>query len=425
MNATQQPPFVSLEPELGIRANPGAPVLVATDGRPQSDGALVVGRLLAGDPAAMRVVTVVKPMPLVPEAQIAMTPAMLDALHTEARREVDAQMERTWSETRPYQVEDGEPSLAIASHAHQCAASMIVCGLGRHRVADRVFGDETALRLMRVADVPVFAAASGLTHAPRRIVVALDFSDTSLRAARLAVEMASTNATVYLVHVAPRDTALYDWQSWGMTYKHDAGTALSRARDVLHAPKDAVVQQVLLQGDAATELLAFATSVNADLIATGSHGRGFVARMLIGSVTTRIVRCSTCSVLTVPRSAVPALARALTDIPVAIPLRQADWIMELQGFTTRNVRRRATLEVDDTDIDAQAQLFDYPLLGAAYDPVDCRVELMFGDDVAGGRHLSRGIGGVTSIQLLTDARGKDLALRVAHGAGLTLLTFTS
>src|SRR6185312_10782818 len=107
--------------------------------------------------------------------------------------------------------------------------------------------------------------------------------------------------------------SLYDWKGWGTTYKQDAGDALQKTREQLHIPAGMIVQKVLLQGDPATELLAFATSVNADLIATGSHGHGFVARMLIGSVTTRIVRCSTCSVLTVPHAAVMTRARTIGE----------------------------------------------------------------------------------------------------------------
>ena len=109
----------------------------------------------------------------------------------------------------------------------------------------------------------------------------------------------------------------------------------------------------------------------------------------------------------------------------ASALAQENWANQLAEFTRRNEGRRGTLEVDDPELDGQAQLFDYPLLGAAYDPHDERVELMFGAGTAGGRHLTRTIGGVTSIMVLRDEMQRDLAIRIAHGAGLTLLTFTS
>ena len=72
----------------------------------------------------------------------------------------------------------------------------------------------------------MLAVASGLTHAPARIVVAVDFSETSFRAARLALEVASPNATVYLAHVGPRDSCCHEWNGWGSTYKDDVGDAL-------------------------------------------------------------------------------------------------------------------------------------------------------------------------------------------------------
>ena len=185
-----------------------------------------------------------------------------------------------------------------------------------------------------------------------------------------------------------------------------------------------LVQRVLLHGDPATELLAFAAGVHADLIATGSHGYGFVARMLVGSVTTRILRCATRSVLTVPHLAAMTRARTSAEPPVRSALARPTWAMELDAFSKRNMGRRGVLEVDDPEIGAQAQENDYPFLGAAFDQHDQRVELMFGKLGDVRRHLTRGIGGATGIDVRKDDRGRDLALRVVHGAGQTLLTFS-
>jgi nucleotide-binding universal stress UspA family protein len=415
----------SAMPELGIRANHASPVIIATDGRAQSDSALVVGRMLAEAPEALRLVTVLKTMPIIPDVPMAVSADLAETRRDEVRRELLTQMTRTWDDHYDIETYDGDPATVIARLAHRVGATMIVCGLGRHRVADRVFGDETALRLIRLADVPVFAAANGLLRAPRHIVVAVDFSETSLRAARLAIDVAASNATIYLAHVAPRDSSLYDWKGWGATYKQDAGEALQKVREQLRVPRDMTMQKVLLQGDPATELLAFASSVNSDLIATGSHGHGFVARMLIGSVTTRVVRCSTCSVLTVPHTAVMSRARMTVEPPVVTTVPAADWAAELDEFTRRNIGRRGILEVDDPEIGAQAQEFDYPFIGATFDPHDQRVNLMFGSPSITTHHLTRGIGGVTAVDILRSATGHDLALRIVHGTGQTLLTFGS
>jgi nucleotide-binding universal stress UspA family protein len=416
----------STEPQQGIRASRVSPVIIATDGREQSDAALVAGRLFAEDSEALRVVSVLSPMPVVsPEAAIPISPDIEASRRADLKRGVQIQMARAWGgdEIGEVDVYDGDPATTVARLAHESNASIIVAGLGRHRVIDRLFGNETALRLIRVSAVPVLAVTNGLTHAPRRIVVAIDYSETSLRAARLALEVAASSATVYLAHVAPRDSTLYDWNGWGSSYKQDAGEALQKIREQLRVPPGMILQRVVLQGDPATELLAFATSVNADLIATGSHGHGFVTRMLIGSVTTRILRCATCSVLTVPHSAAMTQARTTVEPPVIKALDQPEWSHSLNEFTKRNIGRRGVLEVDDPEIGAQAQEHDYPLLGATYDQHDGRVELMFGELGDIDRHLTRGIGNVARIDILTDDRGRDIALRIAHGAGQTLLTF--
>jgi nucleotide-binding universal stress UspA family protein len=429
-NAMSTLKMESTDSERGVRAPHAAPIIVATDGRTQSDAALIMGRLLGGGRDAMRLVSVVKPLPVVsPEIPIPLSDDVDAARRADARRAVVDQVKRCSDDAIGKRVDvevyEGDPATVVARLAHDASAAMIVAGIGRHRVMDRVFGDETALRLIRLSDVPVLAAASGPLRAPRRIVVAIDFSETSLHAAQLALDVAAACATIYLAHVAPRDNVLFGASGHGASYKHDAGRALQTVRDQLRVPDDAVVEHVLLQGDPATELLAFAAGVNADLIATGSHGHGFVARMMIGSVATRLVRCSTCSVLTVPHGAATTRARGRVERTSVISLPRAAWTTELNGFARRNLGRRSTFEADDRAIGAQARQFDYPLLGASYDAVDQRVALVFGD--VGDVHclVSHNIGEVSAIDVMRDESGRDVALRIAHGAGHTFLHFSS
>jgi nucleotide-binding universal stress UspA family protein len=291
-----------LQPQEGLRAHLSAPVLVATDGREQSDTAVLAGLVLAGQPEAVRIMSVLAPVPVVsPEVPLPISPETEQARRIDVESRIGEQVGRMLGDVTPtIEVRDGDPATMIAKAAREYNARIVVAGLGKHRILDRLFGDETVLRLLRVAPVPVLAVGSSFAGAPRRIVVALDFSETSVRAARMALELAAEGATIYLAHVGPRDSAVAAWNGWGPNYTSDAGVALARVEDALRVPRGMTVQRVILHGDPATELLAFATNVNADLIATGSHGHGFVARMLIGSVATKLVRYSTCSVLSVP-----------------------------------------------------------------------------------------------------------------------------
>jgi nucleotide-binding universal stress UspA family protein len=297
--------ITTLEPDVlapsRVHASGAAPIVVATDGRMQSDAALVAGRLLAGRAEAMRLVTVLKPLPAIPQGgQLAITPDIEAARRAGMRRGVIAQRQRLIDAPVPVELAEGDPATVIADLAHRTGATMIVAGLGRHRVTDRIFGDETALRLIRASDVPVLAVADSESAAPRRILVACDFSEASMRAARVVLDMAAPGAVVHLTHVAPRDSAFYDMADWSETYKRDSAAALERASEELHVPDGVSLETTLLQGDAATELLAFASTIGADLIATGRHGYGTMTRLLVGSVTTRIVRCAACSVLVAP-----------------------------------------------------------------------------------------------------------------------------
>jgi hypothetical protein len=82
------------------------------------------------------------------------------------------------------------------------------------------------------------------------------------------------------------------------------------------------------------------------------------------------------------------------------------------------------LEVDDAAIGAQAQEFNYQFRGAAFDRNDGRVTLMFGgDDFDDGHHLTRGIAAPSAVEMLSEREGRDLALRIGHGKGQTLMTF--
>jgi hypothetical protein len=127
-------------------------------------------------------------------------------------------------------------------------------------------------------------------------------------------------------------------------------------------------------------------------------------------------------VLTVPHAAVMTDARTMVVPPLGHSMPRSDWGAALSDFSSRNAGRLTLLEVDDAEIGAQAQEFDYPFRGATYDRNDDRISLMFGN-VGGTMHLTRGIADPSSVDLLTESDGRDVALRIGHGKGQTLLTF--
>jgi nucleotide-binding universal stress UspA family protein len=79
----------------------------------------------------------------------------------------------------------------------------------------------------------------------------------------------------------------------------------------LHAPEgDVRVEPRLEEGDAVEEILRVAREVHAGIIVMGTHGRGGLSRLVLGSVAEQVLRRADCPVLTVK---VPAAAAVSTS----------------------------------------------------------------------------------------------------------------
>ena len=399
------------------------PVLVACDGTPGADGALRAARLLAQQTGAtIEVYAVLDPMPVVaPEIGVVPWTADLEASRKAALlRGVRDRMAVVGEPTWNLELGTGDPATLIAQRAFERRASLILLGLGHHAMVDRLLGSELALRVMRVARQPVLAVPAKLETLPRRTLVAMDFSPQSVRAAQLALEVLPETEALYIAHVTPRSAMEQAMAGFTAAYRQEVDAALDRVRERLETRVP--IETVTLSGDPARTLLGFAQVTGIGLIAMGTQGLGFVHRMLAGSVATRVVRGAECAVLVVPsRATVGFPERIGGGWTVESGSDPVWWTTRLQAFTQENAGRRARLEVDDPTLGAQALLEDYVVRGVAYDPRDGRVELMLAID-GDTAHLTHSISGVTSIDVLRDAQGRDHTLRIVRGDAQTLLT---
>ena len=83
-----------------------------------------------------------------------------------------------------------------------------------------------------------------------------------------------------------------------------------RAHTVKFVQQDncgAAIECVAVEGNVAPEIVRLARELPADLIVMGTHGRTGFDRLMLGSVTERILRKAPCPVLTVPRRAPDAV----------------------------------------------------------------------------------------------------------------------
>jgi nucleotide-binding universal stress UspA family protein len=406
------------------------PLLIATDGSDESDAAFAIAaRLSESRGAEAQVLAVLEPLPVlahdldVPAWVKELNATRHDELAARAKRQIRDHAALGWS----LDIREGPPAVEIARAARAQKASFVIVGIGKHALTDRLFGDETALQLLRLCDTPVLAVPPGFTTLAHRVVFASDFSEASIRAFNAALPLLKEDATIYLAHAVPRFVQLSGaWDSIQQSYLDSLEREFTHLRETLDIPPTMTVETITLKGHPARELLDLAEASKADLIVCGTHGLGFMSRMLLGSVATEMLRGATCPILVVPqprpllgRNAV-AERRASSAETRSIDLPPAEYPDRLKLFTERNAGRHCRIEVDDPELGAQAQVLDYPFLGAAFDRRDQRVEIMVGEP-DGAHHLTRGIAGVTGISLVVDDRGRDRVLRVQHGEGQTFV----
>lgn len=143
-----------------------------------------------------------------------------------------------------------------------------------------------------------------------KIFCPTDFSDPSYEALAVAAELAAHfDAELVVVHtvtavpVVPTPHAgaaaatfdVTDYQS-GLRQAAEQGLGdLLRER----VPPGVRARSLVLQGDAAREIVEAATAERADLVVVATHGRTGWRRLVFGSVAEKIVRFSDCPVLTI------------------------------------------------------------------------------------------------------------------------------
>jgi nucleotide-binding universal stress UspA family protein len=241
-------------------------------------------------------------------------------------------------------------------HAEEGAALLGACGVP---VVCQVGGENAAMAILDRADVEhadlivvgshskspwqQFVAGSVSTHVARhahtsvlvvrgdrieRVVVGVDGTEASQHAlAALTRLPLPASAKITLVAVVPTWTR-EEPLTWSVHYEkgraddgdeleqpHDAGWVLCHAETCLRAA-GLQVDGCIRRGAPAEQLIAAAADVGADLVAVGSANRSTLGRLLLGSVSARVLSHAPCSVLVARMAAVPSDAlEEVSEIP--------------------------------------------------------------------------------------------------------------
>lgn len=141
---------------------------------------------------------------------------------------------------------------------------------------------------------------------PRRILCPTDFSELATFALRYAAELARcSNAQLLVMHADPFLPPPYltagEIEEWLQALERAKAATrhylVEHVRSVVGTQRD--VESLLVEDSPARAILETARRREADLIVMGTHGRSGLSRVMLGSVTERVLRESDRPVLTI------------------------------------------------------------------------------------------------------------------------------
>ena len=293
-------------------------IIVGYDGSAQADDALALGKLIAGATgASLTAVTVLQFDPQWGGRDIHFQD--LDAELTE-KLEQAAQSAGAGAET----VTSSSPAHGLHDYAEQADADLVVLGSAQHGKAGQILAGSVATSLLHGSPCSVAVAPHGYAGNPpdgiAEVTVGYDGSDEARIALAEAIELArASGAPVKVVAVAEPSPVVIGKGAGATQGRSELNKAIhetmrERLDEALSsAPDDVRLEGTLVDGHPAESLAQIAVE-DGGVLVLGSRAYGPLRRVLLGSVSTKLVRTAPCPVVVYPR---PAKAPA----PISKPAR--------------------------------------------------------------------------------------------------------
>jgi nucleotide-binding universal stress UspA family protein len=134
----------------------------------------------------------------------------------------------------------------------------------------------------------------------------VDFSGVSDDQLEIVGRLAKPNREIYLLHVAEPDPSFVGYEAGPDEVRHEVAVEFKREHEQLHSFADRLreqgheVQALMVQGPTVQTILKQAEKLEAEVIVVGSHGRGKLFDLVVGSVSAGVIRKSNVPVLVVP-----------------------------------------------------------------------------------------------------------------------------
>jgi nucleotide-binding universal stress UspA family protein len=196
------------------------------------------------------------------------------------------------------------PFDAIMDKVSEVQPELIVMGTHGRSGFSKLMMGSVAEKVVRHAPCHVLTVSNEATVAEgedgfQRVLVAVDFSDSSKKALEVGSSLVAEGGRLALVHVvsAPIHPSFY---AGGITRMFELDPELpDRIRGKLREFYKGDAELVVTEGDVAQDILEAARSQKSEMIVMGTKGLSGLDHLLIGSVAERVLREATVPVLTV------------------------------------------------------------------------------------------------------------------------------
>jgi nucleotide-binding universal stress UspA family protein len=289
------------------------PIVVGVDISPAAKGAAAVGERIARLAAVpCHVVHAVRDA-WAPLVAVSVDPQVVDMQQLQlgvARHQVGEALGGSVSAQvrKSLDVRFGPAAVVLQQAIRELRPGLLVLGGKLHSVLERWLGGSTSLHVVRTADVPVLITA-GTPAAFRRVLVAADLSMAAGPTVALAERFARLVGaelrvlTVFeplpdLPGVPPMDPTEYF-----------ALAQETLERDVWPLVQTPGTEKFVRHGAVVDTLIREAADYKADLVVVGSHGKGWAQRVLLGSVTERLINQMPTSLLIAPVAVTSPVAK--------------------------------------------------------------------------------------------------------------------
>lgn len=285
-------------------------VLCATDLLPKSDAAIERAGLMAEQLGAdLSLLHVVAPI----ESERALEQDLQRAI-TQVRSRSKPPLWQ-WGRAPNTIVKTGSPASRIIETIDETDARLVILGAHRKRPVRDALSGTIAGKILSSRTAPVLIVKRAPRAAYRKVLLALDLSETSALALRTSepwLMSDETQAVIVHAHEPPYEGML---AYTGATYEAIGAYARGRARAAENAVRDLLKRHtrdftrykiVLAQMHPAAAIRQAVDRFHPDLLVMGTRGHDRLRRALLGSVANQVLNSASSDVLIVPDGSVKA-----------------------------------------------------------------------------------------------------------------------